>query len=297
MAVRLENLDWTYIRSFLAVADTGSLTAAARAIGQSQPTLGRHIKAIEAALGTELFTRVASGLQLTEAGSALLKPATEMAEAAAQLASLAAGQDADVAGTVRITASVVVSHYLLPEIVAELRQTEPEIEIELVPSDATQNLLYRDADIAIRMYPPTQLDLIARKIADYPMALYGARSLLQRLGQPDAYEDLTTLPFVGFDRSDMIIKTMRALGLKIDRHFFGVRCDDQAAYWQMVRAGCGIGAMQCAIGDADPLVEPLAFQPPLPSLPVWLASHENVYRTPKVRRVWQFLAEHLKRKT
>lgn len=289
------NLDWSYIRSFLAVAEGGSLSAAAKALNQSQPTLGRHIKAAEAALGAELFVRVPKGLKLTDAGMLLLAPAREMADAYARLSTLAAGRDTDLTGTVRITASVVVSHYILPEIIAELRAEVPEIDIELVPSDDVENLLYRDADIAVRMFRPTQLDVIARKLFDQPLALYASKGLLERIGQPETTDDLASMPFVGFDRSDVIIRAMQDTGLSVDRGFFGVRCDDQSAYWKLVCAGCGVGAMQTVIGDAEPRVTRINIQPDLPPLPVWLAAHEAVYRTPRVQRVWRYIAERLKR--
>ena len=286
-------LDWTYIRSFLAVAETGSLTAAAQKTGQSQPTIGRHIKAAEDILGTQLFTRTTSGLQLTDAGLTMLEPARDMAIASARLSTLAAGRDAKLSGTVRITASIVVSHYLLPAIIAELRQTEPDIAIELVPSDTSESLIFREADIAVRMYRPTQLDIITRKISDHTMALYASNTLLIKNGDPQSFDALAAMPFVGFDRSDMIIRIMREIGFPVDRHFFGVRCDDQATYWELVRKGCGVGAMQTMIGDADPQVTKLNYQPALPSLPVWLAAHEALHKTPRVKRVWDHLANKL----
>ncbi|MGB0440010.1 MAG: LysR family transcriptional regulator, partial [Paracoccaceae bacterium] len=231
--------------------------------------------------------------QWTEAGLALLEPAQDMAAASARLATLAAGTTARISGTVRITASVVVSHYLLPKILATLRATEPDIEIELVPSDTTENLMYRDADIAIRMYRPTQLDIVTRKVAEQPLALYATPALLDRLGPLRRPEDLATADFVGFDRSDLIIRSMRQMGLYVDRHFFGVRCDDQATYWELVCAGCGIGAMQTCIGDADPRVRRLGVHVDLTPLPVWLATHETLYRNARVKRVWRSLAEQL----
>lgn len=295
MNIYANNLDWTYIRAFLAVAESGSLSAAARKLGQSHPTLGRHIKAAEEALDTKLFARTAGGLQLTEAGFALLEPARNMAKASAELMTLAAGRDARLSGTVRITASVVVSHYLLPPIVAKMRESEPEIEIELVPSDTTENLIFREADIAIRMHRPTQLDVITRMIADHSVALYASRDLLERQGNPQSLEELREFSFVGFDRSDLIIRAMRKIGIQVDRHFFGVRCDNQATYWELVRKGCGVGAMQTVIGDADRQVEKLQFQPEIPSLPVWLAAHEALYKTPRVKHVWDRLASELTR--
>ncbi|MEO0939457.1 MAG: LysR family transcriptional regulator [Pseudomonadota bacterium] len=284
-------MDWDLIRSFLAVAEAGSLSGAARRTGQSQPTLGRHVKAAEAALGTELFVRVPEGLRLTEAGRSLIAPAREMAAQAAKLEALASGRDEALRGTVRITASVVVSHYILPQIIADLRRAEPEIEVELVPSDAAENLLFREADIAVRMFRPTQLDVIARHVGDQPLALYAATALLDRLGRPSTLEEVSALPFVGFDRSDMILRAMRGLGLEVDRHFFGVRCDDQAAFWRLVCAGCGVGAMQERIGAAEPLVERLDVDVDLPPLPVWLAAQEDVRRVPRVARVWAALVE------
>jgi len=295
MAIGNTSLDWTYVRAFLAVAETGSLSAAARALGQSQPTLGRHIKAAEAALGATLFVREPDGLRLTEIGGMLLGPAREMAAASARLETLAAGRDMRVSGTVRITASVVVSHYLLPRIIAELRDAEPDIEVELVPSDTTENLIFREADIAIRMFRPTQLDIVTRKIGDSPMALYATGDLLSRFGQPANFEELRRLPFVGFDRSDMILRQFRDWGLDVTKAFFGVRCDDQAAYWKLVCAGCGVGGMQTVIGDAEPGVHRLDFQPELPPLPLWLAAHEAMHKTPRVKRVWDFLVDAVSR--
>lgn len=289
MNMSLNELDWTYIRSFLAVAETGSLTAAAKKIGQSQPTLGRHIKAAEDALNLQLFVRTTRGLRLSDAGLSLLEPARDMAKASARLSTLAAGRDARLSGTVRVTASVVVSHYLLPAIIADLRRVEPGIEIELVPSDTSESLIFREADIAVRMYRPAQLDVVARKVADHAFALYASKELLARQGNPETLEDLAALDFVGFDRSDMIIRTMRDVGFPVDRHFFGVRCDNQSVHWELVRHGCGIGAMQTIIGDAEPRVERLGFQPELPTLPVWLAAQGALHNTPRVKRVWDHL--------
>lgn len=295
MNVSFETLDWSHIRSFLAVAEAGSLSAAAKAGGASQPSLGRHIKALETTLGAELFLRDGSGFTLTDAGRVLLEPARDMAQAAARLGNLATGQETGLAGTVRITASVVVSHFLMPRIIAGLRDDLPEIEIELVPSDAPENLIYREADIALRMFRPTQLDIVTRQIAEQSMALYGAHALLDQFSPLRGFEDLAALPFVGFDRSDLMLRQMRDLGVPVDRHFFGTRCDDQAAFWQLVCAGCGIGAMQCAVGDAEPRVRRLDIQPQLASLPVWLAAQEDVYKNARVKRVWDGIAAGFQR--
>ena len=286
----MDNPDWTLYRSFLTVAETGSLSAAARALGLSQPTLGRHVAELEAALQVTLFTRALRGFDLTDAGAAMLPAARAMRDAAAALSMVAAGREGSLRGTVRLTASRVVSHHLLPAILADLRANEPGIEIELVPSDSTENLLFREADIALRMYRPTQLDVVTRHVADLPTAVYAARTLLDRHGRPQNAEELLQMDFVGFDRYDLILRMMAALGVPRKREDFALRCDDQVVYWALVRAGCGVGATQCVIGDADPLVERCAPFIPLPTLPVWLTAPEALRQNPRVRRVMDHLA-------
>lgn len=286
-------MDWTLLQSFAAVAETGSLSAAARRLGQSQPTIGRHIRALEEALGMELFTRVPKGLVPTEAGRGLIGPAEQMCEAAAKLQLAAEGQDAALAGTVRLTASVVVSHFILPPIIAEIRRAYPQIQIELVPSDSSENLLFREADIALRMYRPTQLDIITSHVADQQIGLYAATTFLDRVGRPETAEELMALDFVGFDANDLIIRIMRAAGLEVTRDFFAVRSDDQAAYWQLIRTGCGVGGMQVAIGEAEPRVERVLPELRLPPLPLWLAAPAALRHNPRIRLVWEMLAAWL----
>ena len=286
----MELPEWSLIRSFLAVAEAGSLSAAARATGISQPTLGRHIQAIETALEVTLFTRTAQGQAMTAAAQALLPSARAMQAAAAELALSARGQASGINGTVRITASRVVSHHVLPPVLARLRATEPGIQIELVPSDTTENLLFGEADIALRMYRPTQPDLVARQIGALPLGLYAARSYLDRRGRPISPDALMAHDFIGQDRMDQIIRVMRMLGLDVSRSFFPVRCDDPLTYVELVRAGCGVGGILRAIGDPDPVLERIDLIPDLPSLPVWLTAAPRLRQSPRLRRVWDALA-------
>lgn len=288
--------DWTLIRSFLAVAETGSLSAAARRLGLTQPTLGRHIAELEAALGLDLFTRQPRGLAPTETAAALLPHARGMAEAAARLSLAAAGREMRLAGPVRITASRVVAHHLLPEILAGLRVEEPGIEIELVASDTAENLLFREADIALRMYRPDQLDLVAAHVADLSLGLYAASAYLDRRGRPASMEDLLAHDFVGFDRSELMIRMMAGLGLVRRRGDFPVRCDDQLVHWNLVRAGLGIGGAQRIFADADPAVERIAPFLRLPPLPLWIAAPEALRHQPRVARVFAWLADSLRRR-
>ena len=290
----LSSLDWSLVQAFLAVAETGSLSAAARVLGASQPTLGRQIKAMEAQLGADLFLRQARGFSLSETGAALMAPALAMRDAAGQIALTAAGRTQRLEGTVRITASQAMSVYHLPDIIAAIRLAEPHIAIELVPSDDTTNLLYREADIAVRMYRPTQLDLVTQHLGRVELSVFAAQSYIARRGVPASPADFIHHDFVGFDRNSAIVDGFRSAGLMITREFFKTRCDDNVTFWALVRAGCGIGFAQASVGRADPLVQELGFGDIAPDLDIWLTAHEAMRQTPRIRRVWDMLADGLR---
>ncbi len=282
--------DWTLLRSFLAVAESGSLSAAARGLRLTQPTLGRHVAELEAQLQAPLFTRTARGLQPTETALALLPAARQMREAAARLALVAAGRQETLQGTVRLTASCVISHQVLPPMLARLRQSEPGIEIELVPSDTAENLLFREADIALRMFRPDQEGTFARHLADLPMALYAAPAYLDRRGRPQALADLAAHDLIGMDRSDLVQRMLDFLGVPLKRADFPVRCDDQVVYLQLMRAGLGIGGALQLVGGRDPGLERVAAFLSLPPLPLWLTAPEALRQTPRIRRVLDHLS-------
>ncbi len=288
-----QKLDWALVEVFLAVADTGSLSEAARQLGTSQPTVGRQIRQIEDQLQVSLFHRHARGLQLTEAGAALRPHARAMREAAFALGLAAAGQSDQMSGTVRITASEAASVYHLPAIIAQLRQDAPEISVELVPSDTSENLLFREADIAVRMFRSEQLDIITKYLGEITLGMFAAESYVARKGIPQGFEDLAHHDLVGYDRSTAIIDGMRELGFPATREMFGVRCDDNIAYWELIRAGCGIGFGQECLGQQDPALVQLPTDFPMPTIPVWLAAHEAMRHTPRIRRVWEALEASL----
>jgi len=289
----LQNIDWSLIQAFLAVAETGSLSAAARELNASQPTLGRQIKAIEAQLSADLFHRQPRGFTLTETGAALVAPARAMRDAMSQIALTAAGEQQRLEGTVRITASVATATNHLPRIIAEIRELEPDIAIELVPSDETRNLLYREADIAVRMYRPTQLDLVTQHIGDLAIGMFASRGYLQKHGVP-TLATYSQHDFVGYDKNPAILEGMAKAGINVTRDFFKTRCDDYVAHWELIRAGCGVGFAQKSVGINDPLVQELDLGFPLPTLPIWLTAHEAMRQTPRIRRVWDLLAMGLK---
>jgi DNA-binding transcriptional LysR family regulator len=294
MGANISTLDWSLIRAFLAVAETGSLSAAARRLGCSQPTLGRQVKELETALGVALFRRHARGLEPSDTGRDLIEPARRMRAAMTEITLTAAGQSQRLDGTVRITASVFAAHHILPPILAAIRDAEPAIRLELAPSDSTTNLLFRDADIAIRMDRPAQADIVARQVGTAAIATFAARSYLDRVGRPTTTEAALALDLVGDDGNDLIVRTMAAMGIEKTREDFATRCDLQSVCWELVRAGCGVGFVQRAVGRADPLVEELDLAPAIPPLPVWLAAHPTMRQTPRIARVWDLLAEGLR---
>lgn len=286
-------MDWNLIRSFLAVAEHGTLAAAAESTGVSQPTLGRHIDALEASLDLVLFARGRHGMALTEAGLSIVDEARAMRAEADRLAVKAAGRAQSVSGTVRITASEVVSTYILPQIIAALAITEPDIQVELAPSNTVENLLSRDADIAVRMVRPVQNDVIARKTNELAMGTYAHQQYLDRCGTPAAAEEIFQHRLVGMDRSNLIIDGMAALGIRAQRATFDLRTDDQVAYVELVRAGAGIGFVAHFIAVSDPQLVRILPEIRIPALPVWLASHQELRTSQRIRRVMDFLHEHL----
>ena len=288
-------LDWTHLQSFVAIAEHRSLSGGARALGGSQPTMGRHLAALEKSLNVRLFDRTADGLDLTPTGLDLLEHARQMADAAGRFSLVAEGRSQAVAGTIRITASEIVATYILPDILTRLRQQEPEIAIELVASDRAENLLQREADIAVRMYRPTQADVYTRKIGELELGMYAAPSYLENHGPTETQDDITGHDFIGYDRNDLIIKGFKAMGMAVDRDFFPFRSDNQVVCWRMAVAGFGIGFNQRCTGDNDARVRRVFSAISLPSLPVWLTAHAELKTSRRVRLVFDFLAHEMSR--
>jgi DNA-binding transcriptional LysR family regulator len=285
--------DWNLIKSFLAVLDAGALSSAARETGISQPTLGRHIDELETLSGLVLFERGRSGMSPTPDALAMAEEARSMQECATAFAMAAAGRETEVAGTIRITASEVVSAYILPDILVQLQDAEPALEIELVATNSVQNLLARDADIAIRMVRPVQNDLIARKVNDMAMGAYARRDYLEKHELPQAVDDLFSHRLVGYDRTDLIERGMQRMNIRADRSIFRFRTDHQVAYWELVKAGAGIGFGPVFVANKSPDLVRVLPELDLEPLPYWLASHRELKHSVKVRRVYDFLADGL----
>ncbi|MBK8084023.1 MAG: LysR family transcriptional regulator [Devosia sp.] len=285
--------DWSLWRSFGAVVEHGSLSAAARALGLSQPTLGRHVEALEATLGTRLFERTLGGFKPTEIALRLYEPVQVAQRALAEAALVAEGTSATLSGSVRLTSSMMMCGYVLPPILGRLRLAFPQVALELVPSDSAENLLLREADIAVRLFRPTQLELVARKLGEIPIVACAHESYLTRRGRPQRPEDLTAHDLVGFDRSDLLIATARRMGFELHRVDFVVRTDSQTHMWELMKAGLGIGFGQAGLVDRTPgMVKLLPQVRPRP-LEVWLATHRELFTSRRVRAIHDCLGESL----
>lgn len=284
--------DWSLLRAFLEVANRGSLSRAAQAMGSSQPTLSRQIAQLEGQLGQTLFERTTRGVRLTDAGTALREPAERMREQALHFALVAAGRTQVLAGTVRLTASEIVSAYLLPALLRDLRLAHPDIQIELVATNDVENLLEREADIALRMARPAQSALVARRLADQPIGLYATRGYVEAHGWPAA-ADMLRHQWIGYDRSDQMLRGFREAGLTVDKHLFGFRCDDQIVGWHAVLAGLGIGVGMDRVAALSADVVRVLPEWPVPPLPLWITAHRALRGTPRVKAVFDFLAQAL----
>jgi DNA-binding transcriptional LysR family regulator len=287
------NFDWNRARAFLVTAEEGSLSAAARALGMAQPTLGRQVAALEAELGVVLFERAGRGLVLTPNGLGLLEHVKAMGEAAGQVSLAAGGQAQGIEGSICITASEITSVFLLPPIVERLRCQEPGIEVEIVSSNETIDLRRREADIALRNFRPTQPDLIAKKVRDGRARLYGAHTYLDRIGNPQTAEELSRADFIGFNTSNEMVEGFASLGVAVTRRNFPLLTTSHMVHWALVTSGAGIGVVPEAVGEAEPLVrQALPSLPPF-EYPIWLTTHRELQTSRRVRLVFDFLAEEL----
>ena len=290
---RSVKFDWNRARAFLVTAEEGSLSAAARALGMAQPTLGRQVDALEQELGLVLFERVGRGVTLTPGGVELLEHVRAMGEAATRVSLVAAGQSQTIEGEVLIAASELYAAHLLPPMIAKLRQDQPGIRLEVIAANTPSDLRRREADIAIRNFRPTEPDLIARKIKDAQARLYAAPHYLDRLGWPKTAYDLRQAEFISMGDTAPLISALNGLGLNISRSNFSVTAENHLVMWAMVKAGLGIGIIDSAIGDADadvvqvlPELEPIMF-------PIWLVAHRDLNTSRRIRMVFDLFAGEL----
>lgn len=284
---------WELYRTFIEVVRTGSLSAAARRLGLSQPTAGRHIEALEAALGLSLFSRSPRGLIPTSAATDLVPHAEAMATASAALLRAASGEAAAAHGTVRLTASEIVGCEVLPPILADFHAKHPAIDLELALSNRNEDLLRREADIAVRMARPTQQALITRHIGKVKIGLYAHRRYAETFGLPATPGELPHHCWIGFDRDDHSFRSVGPVAVPISREMFGFRTDSDLAQLAALRAGVGIGGCQMNLAKRDPNLVPVLADTLLFELDMWLAMHESLRSTQRVRWVFDHLASAL----
>ena len=285
--------DWDLYRSFLAVLRCGSLSAAARQLDLAQPTLGRHIDALESALGTPLFVRSRHGFLPTELAQSLRPYAEALAASADALLRTASSQAGEARGSVRITASEMIGCEVLPPILARLHAAHPGLEIELVLSNQPQDLLRREADIAVRMLRPSQEALVARHVGQVEIGLYAHQDYLARRGTPASFEDLRQHALIGFDTETLFLRRAgRELG-GLDRRMFALRCDSDMAQLAALRAAFGIGGCQSGIAQRSPeLTRVLADQMRI-RLDTWVVMHEDLRESRRCALTFGALADGL----
>jgi len=289
----MDNLDWNQLKAFLQTAQTGSLSAAARKLGLSQPTLSRQVAAIEQQMGVTLFERVGKSMVLTPTGLDLLEHARAMGGAAEALGMAASGRSQAVGGVVSVSATDAVATYLLPPIVQRLRAQEPGIVVEVIASNAISDLLRREADIAIRHVQPGQPDLIARLVREAQAHFYASEEWVRTHGHPRNGEDAAQLSFVGSDRNGQYLGFLRQHGLNVTEENFSCYSDHTVAHWALVRQGMGIGAMMTEIASKTPGMVRVLDEVPAVRFPIWLVSHRELRTSRRIRVVFEALAEAL----
>lgn len=287
-------LSWDHYRTFLALLDHGSQSAAARALGLTQPTVGRHVAALESACGQPLFLRSHQGLLPTATALSMRGHAEAMAASATALARAASGDGDEPAGTVRISVSEVIGLEVLPPILADLQDRHPRLVIELSLSDAVEDLLHQEADIAVRMVEPTQDALVSRKVGGIPLGMFAHRRYLDRHGIPETPDDLTEHRLIGYDHDLAYVRDLAKGVPDFSRLRFDFRTDSNVAQLAMIRAGGGIGMCQTALAARNPELVPLLEKHFHLELPTYLVMHEDLRHSPRCRAAFDALFEGLR---
>ncbi|MEO1637843.1 MAG: LysR family transcriptional regulator [Pseudomonadota bacterium] len=285
--------DWNQVRAFLATAEEGSLSAAARALGTTQPTVGRQIAALEGSLGVTLFERGGRNLLMTAAGRELMAHVRVMGDAASRISLAAAGQSQDVVGMVSVTAADLLAATFLPPILRQLRQDAPGIIVDVVASNRVEDLTRRDADIAIRHVPTEHPDLIVKRLPDFQAAFFASSDYIARYGRPKTPDDLAGHLFIGPRETDEMLAFLAERGIHIQPDQFGCASDSGMVIWEMMRAGLGIAVLPQGIWSDMPGVEKVLLDVPLVDFPAWLATHQELRTSRRIRTVFDALAKGL----
>lgn len=288
------NFDWNCARAFLVTLEEGSLSAAAKALNVTQPTISRQVAALEKELGVLLFERVGKSLTPTSSALSLATHVQNMGNAATRLSLGASGYSQKIDGKVCISCTELTAVFILPEIIKELRRKYPTIQIELLSSNDASDLRGREADIAIRAFRPTEPELIARKLFDLHASLYATPEYLDSIGRPQNFEQLTDASFIGFlNDNDEYIEELNKRKVKVTNLNFPVLSNNHTSHWNMVKLGLGIGVVPVEMGDADPAVERVIPNSIIFEGEFWLVSHSELRTSKRVKSVFDFLVEKL----
>lgn len=287
------SFDWNHIRAFLATVEHGSLSGAARALKQTQPTLSRQITALEEGLDLTLFERGTRIMQLTDAGTELLAHVRAMAEAATQISRVATGQSQVIEGTVRITSSDAMAAYALPPCLISLRRLHPGISVELVSSNEMRDLTRRDADIAIRHVRPDQPDLIAKRLADIEIGLFASASYLDEIGPITNLEDFSRANFIGYQHPERLVPQVTALGIPVTRDNFGITTSNGSTMYELVRDGAGIAFLPTVISEGRLGLKRIHPEVPTFNMETWLVTHREIKTSRRIRITFDHLSNEL----
>jgi DNA-binding transcriptional LysR family regulator len=283
--------DWNQARAFLATAEEGTLSAAARGLGLTQPTLSRQVAGLEAELGVALFERIGRSLQLTPAGTELLEHFRAMGEAAGRASLVASGKSQAVEGLVTITASDAFSVYFLPQVMVRLRQLAPGITVDIVASNTMRDLQRREADIAVRHVRPDQPELIAKLIHKTTTGLFASPAYLDRMGRPKTPADLAGADFIGFAPVERLVATLNQFGLAVTASQFKLVTDNGVLTGALVREGLGIGVFPLEFAGFIAGLERVLPDWPGISVPFWLTCHRDLLTSRRIRLVFDLMAE------
>lgn len=293
MHLCMDRIDWNLLRAFLQTAEAGTLSAAARKLGQSQPTLSRQVAALELALGVTLFERVGKTMALTDTGLELLEHARVMGKAASELGLTATGRSEAVEGVVSVATSDVVAAYLMPKMLLHIREAAPGIQIEVVASDDFSDLQRREADIAIRHVRPEQPDLITRSLRQSSACFYASESWVREHGLPRNLAEAGEYAFIGMDRTGNYVRHLKNHGLSLNSQHFRCYANNSVTYWEMVRQGLGIGAMMEEVARESAGVVRVLEDVAVIPLPIWLVTHRELRTARRIRIVFDLLADIL----
>lgn len=287
------NIGWELYRSFLGVLKEGSLSGAARQLGITQPTVGRHIAALETALGVVLFTRSPTGLLPTAVAHTMRAHAETMERTAAALERSACAQGDEVRGVVRVSASEVVGVEVLPPIITRLRQQHPHLKVELVLTNRLIDLLQLEADIAVRMVRPSQEQLLAQRIGLIEVGLHARDDYLHQHGTPQELKDLSGHTVIGYDQENAFIRSLAVKGF--ERSTFALSSDSDLAQLALIRAGAGIGGCQVKLAKQDARLHRVLPEAFALKLDTWVTMHEDLRNSPRCRATFDALVAGLQR--